>query len=51
VYTRPKDYWSEFEPDLRQAFNGLYGYCAMIVAPLIAVAVENDRANGKDWRN
>jgi hypothetical protein len=28
---RPYDYWSEFEPQLRAAFNGLCGYCAMRV--------------------
>ena len=26
---RPFDYWSEFEPQLRSAFNRLCGYCAM----------------------
>src|SRR5438105_14519638 len=30
-YQRPKDYWSEFEPELREAFRGRCGYCAMIV--------------------
>jgi hypothetical protein len=30
-YARPRDYWSEFEPDLRAAFCGLCGYCAMKV--------------------
>lgn len=30
-YERPRDYWSEFEPDLRKAFSGLCGYCAMKV--------------------
>jgi hypothetical protein len=28
---QPHDYWSEFEPELRDAFNGLSGYCAMAV--------------------
>jgi hypothetical protein len=28
---RPFDYWSEFEPHLRSAFNGLCAYCAMRV--------------------
>lgn len=28
---RPSDYWSPFEPQLREAFNGLCGYCAMRV--------------------
>jgi hypothetical protein len=30
-YKRPRDYWSEFEPQLRSAFNGLCGYCAMMI--------------------
>jgi hypothetical protein len=30
-YDRPHDYWSEFEPDLRNAFRGLCAYCAMTV--------------------
>ena len=28
---RPYDYWSAFEPQLRETFKGLCGYCAMIV--------------------
>lgn len=28
---RPYDYWSQFEPQLRAAFNGLCAYCAMRV--------------------
>lgn len=28
-YSRPKDYWSEFEGELREGFAGLCGYCAM----------------------
>jgi hypothetical protein len=28
-YDRPYDYWTEFEPDLRDAFDGLCAYCAM----------------------
>lgn len=30
-YDRPYDYWSEFEPDLRNAFAGLCAYCVMLV--------------------
>lgn len=30
TYQRPQDYWSEFEPQLREAFAGLCGYCAML---------------------
>jgi hypothetical protein len=29
TYNRPKDYWTEFEPELREAFSGLCAYCAM----------------------
>ena len=28
-YERPKSYWTEFEPDLYQAFRGLCAYCLM----------------------
>lgn len=31
AYDRPSDYWSEFEPDLRNAFAGLCAYCVMSV--------------------
>lgn len=30
-FDRPKDFWSEFEPDLRKAFRNLCGYCAMLI--------------------
>ncbi len=30
-YDRPKDYWTPFEPQLRAAFNGMCGWCAMHV--------------------
>lgn len=30
-YTRPRDYWSEFEPDLRNVFKGWCAYCVMSV--------------------
>ncbi|MGL6074613.1 MAG: hypothetical protein ACRC8S_10675 [Fimbriiglobus sp.] len=30
-YNRPEDYWSEFRPQLRAAFRGLCGFCAMKV--------------------
>jgi 5-methylcytosine-specific restriction endonuclease McrA len=30
-YKRPLDLWSAFESELRKAFNGLCGYCAMLV--------------------
>jgi hypothetical protein len=31
VYERPKDFWSQFEPELRTAFDDMCGYCAMVV--------------------
>jgi hypothetical protein len=56
---RPYDYWSAFEPELRETFNGLCGYCAMTVIKgqidhFIPVATL--RAQGKDhlayeWSN
>ena len=30
-YERPRDYWSAFEPQLRDAFGGLCAYCVMAV--------------------
>jgi hypothetical protein len=30
-YSRPEDYWSEFEGELREGFGGLCGYCAMMI--------------------
>jgi hypothetical protein len=56
---RPHDYWSEFEPDLRAAFGGLCGYCAMRVMRgqvdhFIPVAVFKAEANhhlAYEWSN
>ncbi|MCY2965776.1 MAG: hypothetical protein NT069_19460 [Planctomycetota bacterium] len=31
IYKRPRDYWSQFEPDLRRVFSERCGYCAMWV--------------------
>jgi hypothetical protein len=55
----PYDYWSAFEPELRETFNGLCGYCAMRVMKgqvdhFIPVAIL--KAQGKDhlayeWSN
>jgi len=44
VYDRPKNYWTDFEPDLQAAFRGLCAYCVMVgmkaeVDNLIPVAV------------
>ena len=30
-YDRPHDYWSEFEPELRDVFGGFCAYCVMFV--------------------
>jgi hypothetical protein len=30
-HDRPHDYWSPFEPQLREGFRGLCGYCVMVV--------------------
>jgi hypothetical protein len=56
---RPRDYWSEFEPHLRQAFKGLCGYCAMRVMRaqvdhFIAVSVFQNRGKhllAYEWDN
>jgi len=58
-YRRPHDYWSEFEPDLRDAFNELCGYCVMItmkcqVDHFIPVALLKDRKEDNqayEWKN
>lgn len=58
-YDRPYDYWSEFEPDLRRAFNDLCGYCAMRVMRgqtdhFIPVAVLKEQGNDHlayEWSN
>jgi hypothetical protein len=58
-YRRPKDYWSEFEPELRKAFGDLCGYCAMVtmksqVDHFIPVAILKRRNHHKqayEWKN
>jgi hypothetical protein len=55
----PHDYWSEFEPELRETFNGLCGYCAMTVMKgqvdhFIAVAILKARGEDQlayEWSN
>ena len=56
----PSDYWVEFEPQLREAFKGLCGYCAMWVGMKGEidhfVPVSISKSEGKDhlayeWRN
>ena len=59
TYRRPKDYWSEFEPQLRAAFHGLCGYCAMVtmksqVDHFVPVAVLKSRKQHQqayEWSN
>lgn len=56
---RPHDYWSEFEPDLREVFRGRCGYCAMLVMRgqvdhFIPVSVFKAEANhhlAYEWSN
>src|SRR5437660_598536 len=58
-YDRPKDYWSQFEPDLRNAFSGLCAYCVMLVMKaevdhFIPVAVFKQRREDHlayEWSN
>ena len=58
-YDRPRDYWSEFEPNLREAFHGLCAYCAMKtmkcdVDHFRPVAVLKDEGNDElayEWSN
>jgi len=58
-YDRPNDYWSEFEPDLRNAFGGLCAYCVMFVMKaqtdhFIPVAVLKRKKQDKlayEWKN
>jgi hypothetical protein len=52
-YRRPRDYWSQFEPQLRQAFSERCGYCAMVtmrsqVDHFVPVAVLKVRK--QDWK-
>jgi hypothetical protein len=56
---RPPDYWSEFEPHLRAAFNGLCGYCAMLVMkaqvdhfiPVALLKKQGRHALAYEWSN
>ncbi len=56
---RPCDYWSEFEPQLRNAFNGLCGYCAMLVMkahvdhfiPVALLKVQGKDTLAYEWSN
>src|SRR5262249_50095650 len=59
VYDRPRDYWTEFEPELREAFQGLCGYCVMTVLKaevdhFIPVALLKERGQDEhayEWGN
>lgn len=59
VYDRPYDYWSEFEPDLRTAFHGLCGYCAMLTMkcqmdhfiPVAVLKAKKKDAQAYEWSN
>jgi hypothetical protein len=56
TYQRPKDYWSEFEPELREAFSGLCAYCVMLtmkgqVDHFVPVAVLRARNEERLVRN
>jgi hypothetical protein len=58
-YSRPKDYWSEFEPQLRTAFAGLCGYCAMLTMksqmdhfiPVAILKARNQHEKAYEWSN
>ena len=51
---RPKDYWSEFKPQLAEAFRNLCAYSAMY-EPVGTVdhfvSCDEDRARSYDWAN
>jgi hypothetical protein len=56
---RPNDFWSEFEPDLREVFEGRCGYCAMRIMRgqvdhFVPVSVLKGEANlhlAYEWSN
>lgn len=58
-YIRPKDYWSEFESQLRAAFADLCGYCAMVTMkshvdhfiPVAVLKVHNQHDQAYEWSN
>ena len=58
-YDRPRDYWSEFEPELRDVFGGLCAYCVMFVFKaqidhFIPVAVLKQKQKDQlayEWKN
>lgn len=58
-YDRPYDYWSEFEPDLRNVFGGLCAYCVMFVMkaqtdhfiPVSILKATNRHELAYEWKN
>lgn len=58
-YRRPKDYWSEFEPELRTAFGDLCGYCAMVTmkaqvdhfVPVAMLKKQKKHDQAYEWKN
>jgi len=58
-YRRPQDYWSEFEPELRAAFDDRCGYCAMVtmksqVDHFVPVAILKEQGKDRlayEWSN
>lgn len=59
TFRRPKDYWSEFEPQLRTAFADLCGYCAMVTMksqvdhfiPVAVLKTKNQVEQAYEWSN
>jgi hypothetical protein len=58
-YDRPRDYWTEFEPDLRKVFRGLCAYCVMLVmkaeidhfVPVAILKQHGDDNQAYEWAN
>lgn len=58
-YERPADYWSEFKPELREAFSGLCAYCAMRIMdgqvdhfrPISILKEEGNDSQAYEWKN
>jgi hypothetical protein len=59
TYQRPKDYWSEFEPELREAFSCLCAYCVMLTmkgqvdhfVPVAVLSARREDHEVYEWRN
>ena len=58
-YDRPHDYWSEFEPELRDVFGGYCAYCVMFVfkaqtdhfIPIAVLKQKNKDELAYEWKN